>query len=107
MDPHRMTLVLALFALVVGAVVFGGTSLAYFLDQRRPDVPRLEEEPARPTPASAPPLRPDGTVPVKQLLRWQDDGGAVVPERPHPAVSAASTESSHQDMLASTGRAIA
>lgn len=37
MAPHLMTLVLALFALVVGAVVFGGTSLAYFLDQRRPD----------------------------------------------------------------------
>ena len=39
MDPHLMMLVLALFALVVGALVFGGTSLAYFLDQRRPDPP--------------------------------------------------------------------
>ena len=107
MEPQRMTLVLALFALVVGAIVFGGTSLAYFLDQRRPDVPRLEEEPTRPTPVSAPRVRHDDAVPVKQLLRWQDDGGALVPERTHSAASAASKESSHQDMLASTGRAIA
>ncbi len=24
--------------------------------------------------------RDDGTVPVKQLLRWQDDGGAIPPD---------------------------
>lgn len=54
MDPHLMMLVLALFAVVVGAVVFGGTSLAYFLDQRRPDQPARRQ----PGPAQARPAQP-------------------------------------------------
>ena len=35
MDPHLGTALFALMALVIGAVVFGGTTLAYFLDERR------------------------------------------------------------------------
>lgn len=67
----------------------------------------MEHRPASQTPVSRPRARHDDDVPVKQLLRWQDDGGAIVPEQAHRAASAASRESSHQDMLASTGRAIA
>jgi len=31
-------------------------------------------------PAERSTSRDDGTVPVKQLLRWQDDGGAIPPD---------------------------
>jgi NhaP-type Na+/H+ or K+/H+ antiporter len=35
------------FTVVLGAVVFGGTTLGYFLDKRREDPPRLEPERSR------------------------------------------------------------
>ena len=31
-------------------------------------------------PAERSTSRDDGTVPIKQLLRWQDDGGAIPPD---------------------------
>jgi hypothetical protein len=33
-DPHTETLIFALFALMIGVVVFGGTTLGYFLENR-------------------------------------------------------------------------
>jgi hypothetical protein len=36
LDPHVESVTFALFALAVGVVIFGGTTLAYFLDKRRP-----------------------------------------------------------------------
>lgn len=35
LDPHFGMLAFASFALVIGVVVFGGTTLAYFLGNRR------------------------------------------------------------------------
>jgi hypothetical protein len=37
LDPHLETVRFVLFALAIGVVIFGGTTLAYFLDQRRKD----------------------------------------------------------------------
>jgi NhaP-type Na+/H+ or K+/H+ antiporter len=39
-DPNAETLTFLVFALVLGTVVFGGTTLAYFLDKGRRDPPR-------------------------------------------------------------------
>ena len=35
-DPHTETLIFALFAVMIGVVVFGGTTLGYFLENRAP-----------------------------------------------------------------------
>ena len=35
-DPHTETLIFALFALMIGVVVFGGTTLGYFLENSAP-----------------------------------------------------------------------
>ena len=39
LDPALETVRFALFALVIGVVIFGGTTLTYFLGMRRPDPP--------------------------------------------------------------------
>jgi hypothetical protein len=46
LDPQSETVTFVLFALVIGAVIFGGTTLAYFLGKRRSDPP--SSPPARP-----------------------------------------------------------
>ena len=48
LDPYQGILALASVALVIGVVVFGGTTLTYFLGKRRQEpkhgpVPRLQE----------------------------------------------------------------
>lgn len=39
LDPYLEMARLALFALVIGLVIFGGTTLGYFLDKHRKDSP--------------------------------------------------------------------
>ncbi len=39
LDPYLEAVMFVLFAVVIGAVIFGGTTLAYFLDKRRSDSP--------------------------------------------------------------------
>lgn len=39
LDPQSETVTFVLFALVIGAVIFGGTTVAYFLGKRRSDPP--------------------------------------------------------------------
>ena len=46
LNPQSETVTFVLFALVIGAVIFGGTTLAYFLGKRRSDPPFYP--PARP-----------------------------------------------------------
>lgn len=46
LDPQSETVTFVLFAVVIGAVIFGGTTLAYFLGKRRSDPPAAP--PARP-----------------------------------------------------------
>jgi hypothetical protein len=36
LDPYLESVMFALFALAIGVVIFGGTTLAYFLAERRP-----------------------------------------------------------------------
>lgn len=40
LDPDVATVMFALGAVVTGVVIFGGATLAYFLDQRRIDPPK-------------------------------------------------------------------
>lgn len=35
LDPYAQTVTFVLFALMIGVVIFGGTTLAYFLGKRR------------------------------------------------------------------------
>ncbi len=56
-----------------GAIVFNGEQFTTNVDGTEPRHAPL----AQPTEQST--TRDDGTVPVKQLLRWQDDGGAIPP----------------------------
>ena len=46
-DPSQATALFIMFALVTGAVVFGGSTLAYFLEKRRPVPPKPEPAQAR------------------------------------------------------------
>jgi hypothetical protein len=39
LDPYLGIWILAVIALAVGLVIFGGTTLTYFLDKRRSDPP--------------------------------------------------------------------
>ena len=38
-DPLFVMMIFALFALMIGVVIFGGTTLTYLLDKRRPGAP--------------------------------------------------------------------
>jgi hypothetical protein len=60
-DPHLETLTFALFAVVLGVVIFGGTTLTYFLAKRPPKLSppheRVQSLPGRPT--ASRPAAPD------------------------------------------------
>ena len=65
------------FTVVLGAVVFGGTTLGYFLDKRREDPPRSELEGSRS--ATAPEARRADPEPDRSRSANARDQAIVAP----------------------------